>query len=166
MTDLASAQQFKPAQHDGWYFDFPSAGEVVINSPVRRLNFLIFTTVRPKSGSELESSCSVAPQGALYAFSPVSGLPIPNLFTTEAMLVGLDISDPKVTVAGDASGGTSITTGGKTKTIAIGNKTGQELTSSASNLRIQWREITGMRTRATPAATDDEESPPPGGQTP
>lgn len=166
MTDLASAQQFKPAQHDGWYFDFPSAGEVVINSPVRRLNFLIFTTVRPKSASELEGSCSVAPQGALYAFSPVSGLPIPSLFTTEAMLMGLDVDDPKVTVAGDASGGSSYTTGGKTKTRALGNRQSTNLTSSASNLRIQWREITGMRTRATPAAPDDEESPPAGGQTP
>lgn len=161
MTDLASAQQFKPAQHDGWYFDFPSAGEVVINSPVRRLNFLIFTTVRPKSGSELESSCSEAPQGALYAFSPVSGLPIPNLFNTEAnaqsMLVGLDINDPKVTVAGDASGGTGITTGGKITTGAIGNKTWQQLTSSASNLRIQWREITGMRTRSTATQKSEAE---------
>lgn len=149
MTDLVSAQQFKPAVNDGWYFDFPSAGESVINSPVRRLNFLIFTTVRPKSDQEKEAACTVAPQGALYAFSPVSGLPIQSLFGTEGLVMGVDVDDLKVTLAGDASGGASYTTGGKTKTIALGNKDDRGLTSSASNLRIQWREVTGMRTRSS-----------------
>jgi len=151
MTDLVSAQQFKPAVNDGWYFDFPSAGEALINSPVRRLNFLIFTTVRPKSDQEKEAACTVAPQGALYAFSPVSGLPIQSLFGTEALLMGVNVDDLKVTLAGDASGGASYTTGGKTKTIALGNKDDRGLTSSASNLRIQWREVTGMRTRSSKA---------------
>lgn len=150
MTDLVSAQQFKSALNDGWYFDFPSAGEAVINSPARRLNFLIFTTVRPKSDQEKEAACTVAPQGALFAFSPVSGLPILNLFDAGGLVMGVNIDDLKVTLAGDATGA-SYTTGGKTKTIALGNKGGSELTSSASNLRIQWREVTGMRTRSSKA---------------
>ncbi len=150
MTDLVSAQQFKPAVNDGWYFDFPSDGEAVINSPVRRLNFLIFTTVRPKSDQEKEAACTVAPQGALFAFSPVSGLPILNLFDAGGLVMGVNVDDLKVTLAGDASGA-SYTTGGKTKTIALGNKDDRGLTSSASNLRIQWREVTGMRTRSSKA---------------
>lgn len=149
MAGIASAQLFRPAHHDGWYFDFPSAGEMVINSPTRRSNFLIFTTVRSKSDSELAAACSAGAQGALYAFNPVSGLPIQSLFTTDAMLMGVNVDDWKVTVAGDASGGTTYTTGGVSKHIALGNKKDTGLTSSASNLRLQWREITGMRTRST-----------------
>lgn len=149
MTDLVAAQQFNPAVNDGWYFDFPSAAESVIHSPVRRLNFLVFTTVRPKLGHERDTACSVAPQGALYAFSPVSGLPIQSLFDAEGLTMAVDIDDLKVALAGDASDGATVTTGGQTRTIALGNKKDTGLTSSASNLRLQWREVTGMRTRSS-----------------
>ena len=87
LADGVSTQEFKPSVHDGWYFEFPSAGEAVLSSPVRRLNFILFTTVRPKSGTERELSCSLDPQGTLYAFSPVTGLPIRNLLSTTSLLI-------------------------------------------------------------------------------
>lgn len=158
LADGATTQEFKPAEHDGWYFEFPVAGEAVISSPTRRQNFVLFTTVRPKSGTEREVSCSMEPQGALYAFSPVSGLPITRLLSTTSLLIGKDIADQKVVAVTDASTGTSVNTGGEGKGRALGKGTDEDINFSASNLRLQWREIMGMRTR--PATTADEEEAP------
>lgn len=158
LADGTTTQEFKPAEHDGWYFEFPVAGEAVISSLTRRQNFVLFTTVRPKSGTEREVSCSMEPQGALYAFSPVSGLPITRLLSTTSLLIGKDIADQKVVAVTDASTGTSVNTGGEGKGRALGKGTDEDINFSASNLRLQWREIMGMRTR--PAATADEDKAP------
>lgn len=158
LVDGLSTQAFKPAENDGWYMEFPSAGEAVISSPLRRLNFILFTTVRPKSSTEREISCSVGPQGALYAFSPVSGLPIRSLLSESSLLMGKDISDQKVIALSDASDGSPVNTGGQTKTRGLGTNTDETLNTSASNLRLQWREITGLRTRAN-KSTEEEKAP-------
>lgn len=159
LGDGVVALGFNPAVNDGWYFDFPTVGEGVISTPVRRLNFIVFTSVRPKSGTEREISCTVDPQGALYAFSPVSGLPIRSLLSTTTLLMGKDLPDQKATIVG--KGADSVTVGGKVGGGAVSNKGQQDLNSSASNLRIQWREIMGLRTRPGSDLTkkeDDEKS--------
>lgn len=177
-------QRFDPAVHDGWFMDFPAAGEAVISSPVRRLGYVMFTTVRPLSQGEGEQSCSMAPQGALFAFNPVNGLPIRNLFSVGSFFMGNDVKDqrvigvtttldgksttaPEACVAGtpgcvcDAAGQNCVIPPvpacgpGKIATRVIGtNGTEESICTSASSLRIQWREIPGMRTRGTdtPAA--------------
>lgn len=144
---------FNPAVNDGWYFDFPSVGEGVISTPVRRLNFIVFTSVRPKSGTERDISCTVDPQGALYAFSPVTGLPIRNLLSTTTLLMGKDLPDQKATIVG--KGADSVTVGGNIGGGALSNKGKQDLNTTASNLRIQWREIMGLRTRSGTTTSDD-----------
>lgn len=159
LGDGVVALGFNPAVNDGWYFDFPSLGEGVISTPVRRLNFIVFTSVRPKSGTERDISCTVDPQGALYAFSPVSGLPIRSLLSTTSLLIGKDLPDQKATIVG--KGADSVTTGGNIGGGAVSNKGQQDLNSSASNLRIQWREIMGLRTR--PGSTTKEDATKPEG---
>lgn len=157
LADGVSTQEFKPSVHDGWYFEFPSAGEAVLSSPVRRLNFILFTTVRPKSGTERELSCSLDPQGTLYAFSPVTGLPIRNLLSTTSLLIGTDIGDQKVIVVGDGSGGSTVNTGGSNPSFGLGNNTKKQINTSSSNLRIQWREIMGLRTHSATKVTEEED---------
>lgn len=154
-----STQDFDPAVHDGWYMDFPTEGEAVINSPLRRLNFIVFTTVRPKSQAEREQSCSVGPDGTLYAFNPVNGLPIRNLLADGSMDMGVRIDGQEIALASLA--GDDVSTGGKVRDVAFTSKPegGTPLTSSASNLRLQWREITGMRTRSSKSSSGGTTQP-------
>lgn len=182
-------QRFDPALHDGWYMDFPATGEAVISSPVRRLGFVMFTTVRPLSQSEGEQSCSLAPQGALYAFNPLNGLPIRSLFSDGSFFMAGDVKDqrvigvtttldgkpvtsPEACVAGspgcvcDAAGQNCTIPPepacgpGKIATRVIGtNGTEESICTSASSLRIQWREIPGLRTRG--GATESVAPTPP-----
>lgn len=156
-----TTQEFNPSVHDGWFLEFPSLGEAVLSSPIRRLNFIVFTTVRPKSGTEREVSCSVDPQGALYAFSPVTGLPIRGLFAEDSMLMSVSIPAQKVLVVGTASDGYN--TGGRIGSTALSGGGQNDLTTSSSNLRIQWREIMGLRTHKS-KTEKEEETPPTGGE--
>jgi len=181
-------QRFDPAVHDGWYMDFPGTGEAVLSSPVRRLNFVFFTTVRPLSATEGEASCSLAPRGALYAFNPVNGLPVNGLLQGGEFLMGQSSgNDQKMIVVRNNSDDGSVGTGGKDcvpgskgcvcvtpdkcekkpecesgkiNNNLLGTSTGKTACSSASNLRLQWREIPGMRTRGAVAAEPEPEPEP------
>ncbi len=154
-------QNFKPAEHDGWYMEFPAAGEAVISSPLRRQNFLLFSTVRPKSETEREQSCTVGPEGTLYGFNPINGLPIRSLLADGSMDMGISLGEAQKfsLAAGDQGAGPVVRD--KVDYRAV-TKTGQvDVGASSSNLRLQWREISGMRTR--PATRVDEATPPPAG---
>ncbi|WP_298013269.1 hypothetical protein, partial [uncultured Aquabacterium sp.] len=166
-TEVASG--FDPNTHDGWFFDFPTGGEAVIASPVNRQTFMLFTTVRP-AGDESQS-CSVAPLASVYALSPVSGLPVPGLFrqvnitnadgttTTAVNPYGVDSNDQRVINVSDGSvrklctdgtcvtDATSVCPPGKMKTRRLGASTDANMCAPANQLRIQWREIPGMRTQ-------------------
>lgn len=149
-----STQDFDLAVHDGWYMDFPTNGEAMISSPLRRLNFIVFTTVRPKSQTEREQSCTIGPDGTLYAFNPVNGLPIRSLLADGSMDMGVRIDGQEIALASLA--GDDVSTGGKLRDVALTSKPDggdKPLTSSASNLRLQWREITGMRTRSSKSSS-------------
>jgi type IV pilus assembly protein PilY1 len=169
-----ATRRFDPAVHDGWYMEFPSAGEAVLSSPARRLNFVYFTTVRPLSAAEGADSCTIAPRGSLFAFDPINGLPVRGLLQGGEMLMGLSTgADQKVIVVTNSSSRyrlpcTPGTAGcvrdaegnwtredpppcppGQVLGSGLGGAggTSQPLCSSVSNLRLQWREIPGMRTR-------------------
>lgn len=159
---------FDPSKHDGWLLQFPAGGESVISSPVNRQSFLLFTTVRPKESEQ--ETCSNAPLASVYALSPVSGLPVPGLFPTQeivlpdgtkiqAKVYGLDSNDQRLINVTDRSIKNKCVNGkcepdpsaecppGKFKTRRIGAGTDAKMCAPSSQLRIQWREIPGMRTQ-------------------
>lgn len=166
MTDTTNALRFDPSLHDGWFFEMPnsSPGEAVLSSPSLRLNYMFFTSVRPQSTADAAQSCSQDPRGTLYAFNPVDGLPVRNLFVTDASYMGINSADKLIIVSdatplgrplpgeggsGGSGGNGSGCPAGTVASRAIGSD-GKEriICSPANSLRIQWREIPGLRTRA------------------
>jgi type IV pilus assembly protein PilY1 len=168
------AASFDPngSKPDGWFFNFPSGGEQLIFSPQTRRSFITFSSVRPKSSSESESSCTDGPLGTFYGINPSSGQAVVGLLDTVATPEG---------VTGTSYGGQSTSqrvvskadntarTGGtelckkpgsvcnpcaQCKPGYVGERLlGSDGNSSAchclpsSSFRIQWREISGMRTQ-------------------
>lgn len=176
LLDSASAVGFDPAVNDGWFFQFPESGEAVLSSPVSRQNFVLFTSVRPQSSSAAEQSCSVAPLGTVYGFNPISGLPVAGLLkpyvirdasgavisTVNAM--GNDLGkDQGGIVSRDATPFTERTCDANGQNCvnkpvprcAAGKIASRFMSANsdingcvpANDLRIQWREIPGMKTR-------------------
>lgn len=144
-TDVAP--RFDPAVNDGWYFEMPSAsdaGEALISSPVSRLNFVLFTTVRAKSSEELSQSCGAGPQGSLFVLSPINGLPIRSILMDGRNLLAVDVSDQRLIAVRDGTGGVGT---GMNKTRVFGDTEDRELQTPATNLRVQWREIPGLKTK-------------------
>ena len=143
-TDVAP--RFDPAVNDGWYFELPSAsdaGEALISSPVSRLNFVLFTTVRGKSADELSQSCGSGPQGSLFVLSPINGLPIRNILVDGRNLLAVDVNDQKLLAVRDGSDGST----GFNRTRVVGDTEDRSLDTPATNLRVQWREIPGLKTK-------------------
>ncbi len=143
-TDVAP--RFDPTVNDGWYFELPSAsdaGEALISSPVSRLNFVLFTTVRGKSADELSQSCGSGPQGSLFVLSPINGLPIRNILVDGRNLLAVDVNDQKLLAVRDGSDGST----GLNRTRVVGDTENRELQTPATNLRVQWREIPGLKTK-------------------
>lgn len=177
LLDNATAVGFDPAVNDGWFFEFPEAGEAVLSSPVSRQNFLLFTSVRPLSDVSSDQSCSTAPLGTVYGFNPINGLPVPGLLKTYVIrdaagnvvstvnAVGNDLgADQGGTVARDGSplpkttcdaNGANCQTDANAPRCAAGKIASRFATVNtdingcvpANDLRIQWREIPGMKTR-------------------
>lgn len=163
-----AATSFNPSTHDGWFFDFPTGGESVISAPVNRQSFILFTSVRP--AEDESQSCSVAPQASVYALSPTSGLPVSGLFSRRTVLgpdgtpievnpFGMESADQRVINVRDTSTKTrcdaegrctvdeaSTCPPGKIKTRRLGASTDALMCAPANQLRIQWREIPGMKT--------------------
>ena len=147
---------FNAASQDGWYFEFPSAGEQLISSPTGRRNFVAFTSVRPVSTSD--ASCSADPMGTLYAVNAATGLPPRGLLSTIVVngvttyVYAAKVQDQVITVVGDssspssASGQTSCGPG-KIRARFLGQKTDENGCVEALNMRLQWREISGMKTQ-------------------
>lgn len=154
----AAMVSFDAATQDGWLFDFPSSGEAVISSPVGLQGFVFFTSVRPQTNED--STCTVSPLATGYAFNPVSALPVSGLLpamtllnadgtSTSYDLFGSNLSDQRVIVARDATSSSKGTGGcgaGKVKVRFLGQKSDEQGCASVSTLRIQWREIPGMKT--------------------
>jgi len=153
---------FDPAVHDGWYFDFPSSGEQLISSPKASAQFVSFTSVRPQSSSDLAKSCLTDPLGTFYAVNPSTGLPIAGLFSTETIggvttvVYGQAVTDQQITITSDrstgnqsgSSGSTATTCGaGRVKARFLGQLTDGNGCVAAANVRLQWREINGMKTK-------------------
>lgn len=173
LLDNAAAVGFDPAVNDGWFLQFPENGEAVLSSPQSRQNFVLFTSVRPQSSTLASQSCSVAPLGTVYGFNPINGLPVAGLLkpyvirdasgavisTVNAMgndlrndQGGIVVRDgtPLTGVGCDANGQncTSPRCGaGKIASRFMSANSDINGCVSANDLRIQWREIPGMKTR-------------------
>lgn len=177
------ATRFDPALHEGWFFDFPDQGndgEALISSPLARASFMLFTTSRRQLSNTQSLTCSEAPLSALYALSPVNGLPVPGLLIQGAEYVGMPVPDqlvealldrandevvpdastdpkcdPKTQKCCDPSKQKCACDPNKERCCAtgqvavrvVGASTDERICAPANNLRIQWREITGLRTR-------------------
>lgn len=168
----AASVPFDPNVHDGWYFDFPDVGEAVLSSPVARQNFLTFTSVRPLTSATAAQSCSNAPLGTLYGFNPVSGLAVSGLLKTYIVrdaatgkdlaisTVGNDIGNdqggimvrdttelPKECNADGQCKDVPRCAAGRVPSRFVANNSDVNGCVPANDLRIQWREIPGMKTR-------------------
>ena len=176
LRDNAGALGFDPAVHDGWFLQFPESGEAVLSSPLSRQNFVLFTSVRPQNSTLASQSCSVAPLGTVYGFNPINGLPVAGLLkpyvirdasgavvnTINAMgndlrndqggIVARDAS-PLTERTCDASGQNCVNKevprcgAGKIASRFMSANADINGCVPANDLRIQWREIPGMKTR-------------------
>jgi len=177
LLDNATAVGFDPMSNDGWFFEFPEAGEAVLSSPVSRQNFLLFASVRPLSGVTADQSCSTAPLGTVYGFNPINGLPVPGLLKTYVIRDAAGNVVSTVNAVGNDLGtdqGGTVARDGTLQRKRICDADGQNCRLEvgvprcgagkiasrfatvnsdingcvpANDLRIQWREIPGMKTR-------------------
>lgn len=171
---LDVALRFDPSIHDGWFFDFPDGGtqgEAVISSPGIRSNYVFFTSVRGQTAEEREQACATAPLSTLYALSPVNGLAVNNLLVNGSYYLGIPTDDQKLVYVRDRSNEsadgsdpsnpdpdppctgpdckscTNTCGAGTVRFRALGGSTNQCLCLPATSLRIQWRELPGMKTQ-------------------
>jgi len=136
---------------DGWYFNFPSASEMLLSSPDARSQFMGFTTVR--SANTAIDQCFYTPPGRLYSIDPNTGTPgAANLGSYIDSSTGLrvyyfavGISDQKVTFSTNRTSAVSSST--VPVTTATGGTTGTNISGTSSGYRIQWREIPGLATK-------------------
>jgi type IV pilus assembly protein PilY1 len=161
-ADVAPSAFLGDDSHDGWYLDFPSPSEQLIASPVPRSSVLVFTSIRPMTDADQESSCATTPRGRVWAFDPETGVtPRAFLGTTtitiggeqvKTDIVGLDAPDTNVTIQQSRVKGEEGTPGvkvcgpGMVKGKIVGGKTDQDGCRPAPKARVQWRELPGMRT--------------------
>ena len=165
VTDAASIDFLNAdaaAARDGWYFDLPSASEMVLSNFEYRANNISFTSIRPPPAS---AACEKTPAASFYLFDPILGFSNSTVLNTTTtgtpttgIVIGTDVADQKVRVVNDA---TRRTLAGATATDArtaacpdgsaalrvIGRSTDQSLCFRQANARFQWREVPGMRTK-------------------
>lgn len=164
--------RFNEATQDGWFMDFPGSSEMLLSNPELRGGLLIFTTVRPKSSDA--DSCTAAPDASLYAINPFAGQPVADVQGTTTVdgvtrfIAGVAIADQKVRISTDqtrratetrctagspgcACAGSSCTktascaTGGSHLAVDGASTAASQCTGHLS-LRLQWREVPGLRT--------------------
>ena len=130
---------------------------------------ITFTTTRPKSSSEANASCTESPRGTFYGINAFTGQAVTGLLNRAvpglnqlSLGYGTETADQRVTSVADASGykpaadctGSTCNRGacqcskGQVAVRLLGNKSSDSCgCTSVNNLRIQWREISGMRTK-------------------
>jgi len=152
----ATPDAFNAQTQDGWYIDFPSVGEQLISTPSAFQDFITFTAVRPVDSSDRERTCSTSSRGRFYAFDLRTGI-TPRAFlgfstdatANGAAIYGLDVAEQQITTVGASDTiGTSRCASGQRKGKLIGAKvTDKDGCIDAGQLRLQWREIPGLRTQ-------------------
>jgi type IV pilus assembly protein PilY1 len=172
-----TADSFDPASQSGWYFEFPSTGEQLIFPPTALRTLISFTTTRPKNSTESESSCTANPVGTYYGINAFTGQAVKGLLSvaspgTDQSSVGYgqeseglrvravvdkigfktkDNCPPNETCdrpcqcsAGQVPWRREINT---VQSVTGASKASECTCIPASNLRLRWREIPGMRTK-------------------
>jgi type IV pilus assembly protein PilY1 len=152
---------------DGWFFKLPGSSEMVLSDPDIKVGVLTFTTVRPKTDTNL---CSASPDVSLFAIDPIAGMNTRNVQgTTDApgvitFISGTDIKDQRVknvvdnspapfvkkpkdctSVGGIQTCKPEYCSGGQRSVRAIGQGTNANWCYTPG-ARTQWREIPGLRT--------------------
>lgn len=163
---------------DGWYFNFPGAlappntpnlSEMLLADPDVQAGYLLFPTVRKKTGTE---NCYDTPDVTLYIIDPIAGIPTrkaQGLTSNGTLVAGTSVLSQKwVTVTNRSTatyqrqsctqgeaGCTTDASGNSTKdaicppgTKALSSESGSESRALCYNPlgRVQWREIPGLRT--------------------
>jgi type IV pilus assembly protein PilY1 len=155
------------AAKDGWFFKLPGTSEMVLSDPDIKVGVLTFTTVRPKTDTNL---CSASPDVSLFAIDPIAGRATRNIQgTTDASgtttyISATEIKDQRVknvvdnspapfakkskdctTVGGIETCKPEYCSGGQRSVRAIGQGTNANWCYTPG-ARTQWREIPGLRT--------------------
>jgi type IV pilus assembly protein PilY1 len=146
---------------DGWYVDLPGASEMIVSNPIRLAQYVAMVSIRPNAD---QTSCGGLPEATLYIVNPVTGLP-PMMSDSDYLfgnhngkpVFGISIADQKVSFAFDktsakVSPGLVVPSGRSAKFRAMGNGVDPSATDITGflpdpALRLQWREIPGLRTR-------------------
>jgi type IV pilus assembly protein PilY1 len=138
--------------------DFPSGGEQLIFAPIARQNFVAFTSVRPADADDREVTCSTDSRGRFYLFNASTGLTPPGVLgvTGDSDIVGLDSPDINLDVVLSRqkiiveTEGTKVETNkcgpGKMQALIMGPSVDASFCMPSNNLRLQWRELPGVRT--------------------
>jgi type IV pilus assembly protein PilY1 len=169
------AESFDPngSKPDGWFFNFPSEGEQLIYSPSTRRSFISFNSVRSKNTTENESSCTESPYGTFYGINPGTGQAVVGLLSEAtpsdgetSTAYGEQSNSQRVVSKADSSSknkvekescmkkgncdACKVCPAGQTGERRFGNLGVEESSCKClpnSSFRIQWREISGMRTQ-------------------
>jgi type IV pilus assembly protein PilY1 len=146
---------------DGWYVDLPGTSEMIVSNPIRLAQYVAMVSIRPNAD---QTSCGGLPEATLYIVNPVTGRP-PMMSDSDYLfgnhdgnpVFGISIADQKVSFAFDktsakVSPGLVVPSGRSAKFRAIGNGVDPSATDTRGYLRdpalrLQWREIPGLRTR-------------------
>lgn len=75
--------------------------------------------------------------------SPINGLPIRSILVDGRNLLAVDVNDQKLLAVRDGIDVSS----GLNRTRVIGDTEDRNLQTPATNLRVQWREIPGLKTK-------------------
>ena len=154
---------------DGWYFKLPGESEMVLSDPDIKVGVLTFTSVRPKTNSDL---CSASPDVSLFTIDPIAGKNNRNIqgtITTGGVVTNLaatEIADQRIKNVVDNTNApfkvppkdcTTVNgvetckpqpeycSGGQRSVRAIGQGTNTNWCYTPG-ARTQWREIPGLRT--------------------
>ena len=148
----------------GWYFDLPGTSEAVLSDPDLQAGYLVFSSVRPKTDTNV---CNSTPNSTLYIIDPISGRTTRAglLNSSGATVAGIAVSGQKWVVVNDntsavraiksCTGGTAGCVNGGLPPAANPDQICKAVVDSdrAKHTicynplgRVQWREIPGLRT--------------------
>ena len=168
IVDIDFQGKSGPAK-DGWFFKLPGSSEMVLSDPDIKVGVLTFTTVRPKTDTNL---CSASPDVSLFAIDPIAGRTLRNIqgsitdttASTTTYISGTEIKDQRVknvvdnspapftkktkdctTAGGIETCKPEYCSGGQRSVRAVGQGTNANWCYTPG-ARTQWREIPGLRT--------------------
>lgn len=138
------------ADNNGWYIDFPTAGERSTTDPALGLGTLVFTTIKPNLSSDNPCGENAGDTSGsnIYFLDYMTGSAIPDQNNVVSTTLGPGIATRPVLIKDQSGavralvrqpGGTDGTDQGRTSVVKVKVKTG----GSGGLKRVSWREING-----------------------